>query len=136
MLGAIVASGCARPEQPAQPAANQDRLTAATANQVPWANTVWQVSAPTNRAPGSIYVFLADGTLLMTSCVETYRLASWRPIDARTITIEEDRATRYDGEIASGAEGGLHMRLKLVSETVELTLARAAVPTVCPDLPR
>jgi len=39
---------------------------------------IWQVTnAPSKPASGSIYIFLANGTLLETSCVETYRIATW-----------------------------------------------------------
>ena len=99
-------------------------------------NTVWRVAAPTNRAPGSFYVFLADGTLVMTSCVETYRLATWKRVDEDTLTIVEDRATRYDADIAQPNDRELRLQLKLVSETVNLALTRADVPYVCPDLRR
>ncbi len=99
-------------------------------------NTVWRVTAPTSRAPGSFYIFLADGTLVMTSCVETYRLATWQRADEDTLTIIEDRATQYDADVAQPNDRELRLRLKLVSETVDLTLMRAAVPYVCPDLRR
>jgi hypothetical protein len=78
-------------------------------------NRVWRVVQPAGRAPGSFYVFLADGTLLMSSCVETYRLATWRTAGEGRLVVTEDPAVSYG---------------------VDLELQAATAPFVCPDLPR
>lgn len=101
------------------------------------ANTVWHVTAPTDTPLGSLYIFLSDGTLMMTSCVETYRLAQWRPVgDGRRITIAEDRTVSYQAEFEETDARHLALHLLLRDERRSLTLEAAAVPFVCPDLRR
>ncbi len=95
----------------------------------------WRVTSP-GRAPGSLYAFHPDGTLLMTSCVEVYRLARWSAHAAGRITIAEDRSIVYEAEIVDEQPERLTLRLYLRNEQVELTLEPATVPFVCPDLPR
>ena len=81
-----------------------------------------------------VKVFLADGTLLIDSCWETYRLEHWRTSGAGAVEWSEDgqpiRAT-YE---ASG--DSLVLRLALVGgESVE-RYGRAPVPFVCPEMRR
>jgi hypothetical protein len=97
-------------------------------------NTVWKVTAPAGRARGSFYIFLSDGTLVMTSCVETYRLATWRSDAAGRIAIAEDEAVKYEAEILEIQDRQARLRLDLRNERIELTLHAADAPYVCPDL--
>jgi hypothetical protein len=102
-------------------------------------NRVWRVISPAGRAPGSFYIFLSDGTLVMTSCVETYRLATWRaatPGDAvpNRLTIVEDTNTTYGAEVRRADGQRLELRLHLKSEVVDLGLEPGTTPFVCPDL--
>lgn len=99
-------------------------------------NKVWLVSQPTDRAPGSMYIFLSDGTLMMTSCVETYRLATWRSEGQGRLLVTEDPGTSYQVNVLEVAERDLRLRFELRNDTFELTLRAAEVPFVCPDLPR
>jgi len=82
-------------------------------------------------APGSLYVFLSDGTLLMTTCVETYRLATWRWSGGGRLEVTEDPITRYTARVLVIEERDLTLRLELVRESVELRLRAADVPVVC-----
>src|SRR5262245_7195784 len=52
---------------------------------------IW-LSTDQTAAPGTLRVFLPDGTLVMTSCVETYRLARWTSMGAGRISWQEDTA--------------------------------------------
>jgi hypothetical protein len=99
-------------------------------------NRVWLVARPAGRAPGSFYVFLADGTLLMSSCVETYRLATWRAAGGDRLVVTEEPAVSYGVRVLAVGERDARLRLELVSETVDLELRAATAPFVCPDLPR
>jgi len=101
----------------------------------PLVNTVWRVTSA-NRAPGTLFVFLSNGTLMMTSCVEVYRLATWRAETADRLTIVEDIAVQYTADIQALSQNNLRLRLNLRSEQVDLTLEAAKAPFVCPDLPR
>lgn len=86
--------------------------------------------------PGVMRIFLADGTLVMDSCWETYRLAQWRQVSDRSLVIVEDRQ-EIPTEILDGPENELHLRLTLVGgETKDEVYRTAPVPYVCPDMPR
>ena len=50
------------------------------------------LSTDASAARGTIRVFLSDGTLLMDSCGETYRLARWTSMNGTRIAWEEDGA--------------------------------------------
>jgi hypothetical protein len=95
---------------------------------------VW-MSTDTSAAPGTLRIFLPDGTLVMDSCWETYRLARWRAIDDRRIEWMEDTA-RIQAQIIELTDERLQLRLQLVGEVKEQTYRPAQVPTVCPDMPR
>ena len=95
---------------------------------------MWRIVSPAGRAPGSFYAFLSDGTLVMTSCVETYRLATWRLMSPQRVEITEDTITRYEADIARADQARFELRLHLKSEVVDLALEPAATPFVCPDL--
>jgi hypothetical protein len=95
---------------------------------------VW-VSTDASAAPGTFRIFLPDGTLVMNSCRETYRLAPWRPIDHRRIEWTEDMA-RIEAQITQLTSERLQLRLQLRGEVKEETYRLAKVPTVCPDMPR
>lgn len=92
---------------------------------------VW-VSAVPGAPLGSIMVFLPDGTLLMDSCFETFRLSKWGVAGDKirwledTIPIEADVSVRGKDEL----------RLKITGQDREQTYIAASVPYVCPDMPR
>ena len=92
----------------------------------PWVST--DPSAPL----GTLRIFLADGTLVMDSCGETYRLARWQSVDGGRITWQEDSA-RIDADFAQATPDTLHLRLHLVDGVRQETYRRADVPFVCPD---
>lgn len=102
----------------------------------PLVNRVWKVAQHSDAAPGSFYLFLSDGTLLMTSCVETYRLARWTPASAGRLAIEEDPSVRYEASVAPRGDRALTLTLYLKNERVERQLEAVDAPWVCPDLPR
>lgn len=124
------------PRQDAKVATPTLQVDAQDANRPGWTNKVWKVTAPPDRAPGSVYLFLNNGTVVMTSCVETYRLATWTSEGTGRVTIEEDPQVRVPADIREVDERHLAIRLHLKSEVVELALETASVPFVCPDLKR
>lgn len=100
----------------------------------PFVGKTWLSTDP--AAPlGTFRIFLADGTLVMDSCVETYRLARWRRIDERRIEWQEDTA-RIEAELSQPAPDQLQLRLQLGGAVTEQRYRLATVPFVCPDLPR
>ncbi|MQA31781.1 MAG: hypothetical protein GEU82_18425 [Luteitalea sp.] len=70
---------------------------------------VW-LSADPSAPPGSLRIFLPDGTLVMDSCWETYRLARWRSIDERRIEWQEDTA-RIEADVSQPTVQQLELRL-------------------------
>lgn len=85
--------------------------------------------------PGSMQVFLSDGTLLSDSCFETYRLSRWREEGDGGIAWQEDGAD-IRARILSVDDTALVLELLLQSGTEQHRFVPATVPYVCPDLPR
>jgi hypothetical protein len=102
---------------------------------------IWRVTkAPAQPAVGSIYIFLPNGTLLETSCVETYRIATWTvdKSSPRELRVVEDRQLAYTANITGLTDTTLRLRQRLVrsTETRDLTLTAVEGEFVCPDLPK
>ena len=97
----------------------------------PLVGKTW-LSTDASAALGTIRVFLPDGTLLMDSCGETYRLARWTSVTDSRIAWEEDGA-RIEADVAQGAADVLELRLHLRSEVKIERYRLAQVPYVCPD---
>lgn len=93
------------------------------------------IASDSSSAPGTLRIFLGDGTLVMDSCFETYRLAKWRALDDRRIEWQEDSA-RIEAEITHPSPERLQLRLQLGNEVREEQYRLAQVPFVCPDMPR
>jgi hypothetical protein len=126
-LAAAVA-GCGRLPEVAVPGSG-NRGTAELVE-----DRVW-IDQGADAAPGSLRAFLSDGTLVMTSCVETYRLAPWRWVEGATLVWEEDgRVLR--AEVVLVGRDELALAIELGDEPVTRTFRAARSPVVCPDLPR
>src|SRR5437879_2582223 len=102
---------------------------------------IWQVTnAPSKPASGSIYIFLPNGTLLETSCVETYRIATWT-IDKRApseLRVVEDKQLAFTAVITELTDRTLRLRQSLArgKERRDITLKAVEREFVCPDLPK
>ncbi|WP_297080253.1 hypothetical protein [Thermoleptolyngbya sp. M55_K2018_002] len=128
-----------------QPAASSDSsLTAAAASGQDLTvlfSRVWRMTqAPSEPALGSIYVFLANGTFLQTSCVETYALSGWT-IDKdapNVLRVSENGQVALTAEILELTNTTLRLRQTLVrsGDTQEVTLSALEDEFICPDLPR
>jgi hypothetical protein len=99
----------------------------------PLVGHIW-LSVDPGAALGTIRIFLADGTLVMDSCFETYRLARWETVGERRIAWQED-AARIEAEVDEAQAGQLRLRLHLRQEIREEHYRLAELPLVCPDLP-
>jgi hypothetical protein len=102
---------------------------------------IWRVDDATNEsAPGSIFIFVANGTLLQTSCVETYGIYGWSvDKDApNRLNVEENGQLAYTADIRELTNETLELELNLVlsNEIKEMTLSAVEEEFVCPDLPR
>ena len=102
---------------------------------------IWRVSeAPSQPAAGSINIFLANGTLLQTSCVETYLIAGWT-IDKenpQVLQVSENGRPTYTAEMLELTDTTLRLRLSLIpsNETQDITFTAVEEEFVCPDLPK
>ncbi len=105
-----------------------------TTRQPQFVGKAW-LSTDAGASPGTLRIFLPDGTLLMDSCGETYRMARWRAIDERRLEWTEDTA-RIETQITVLTDDELQLRLLLVGGVKNETYRLAKVPYVCPDLPR
>ena len=125
----LAAAGCARfgIPTPAMPGSGNKGMADMVENRV-WIEE-------TEGAPkGSLRAFLSDGTMVMTSCVETYRLAPWRWVEGGTMAWEEDgRVLR--AEVAVVERDQLGMLIDLGDgEQLSQRFRAAKAPVVCPDL--
>jgi hypothetical protein len=122
----VSATSCTRtapPPDDASPAPRPAQLT----------NRVW-IGIPGDR-PGAMLIFLSDGTLVQDSCWETYRLSRWRSQGRQALRWQEDTA-EIDATIVALDAAGLTLRLELPQGALEQVYVAAAVPYVCPDMPR
>jgi hypothetical protein len=100
---------------------------------------IWRVSkSPSPPAPGPST--FSNGTLLETSCVETYRIAIWT-VDKKApgiLRIVEDGQLTFTATIAELTDTTLRMQQDLVRshEKKDLTLKAVEQESVCPDLPK
>jgi hypothetical protein len=124
LIACVLAAACR------SPSVDQVR-TASREAQPPFVGKTWMSTDP-SAALGTLRIFLPDGTLLMDSCGETYRLARWRAIDDRRIEWQEDNA-RIEAEVTQPSSEQLQLRMQLVSELREENYRLAPVPFVCPD---
>lgn len=96
---------------------------------------VWVRDGENAGQPGTMHIFLADGTLVSDSCWETYRLSSWQQLSDTEISWDEDGMT-ISADIASLTPQELVLNLKLVGGSEEQRYVPATVPYVCPEMPK
>ena len=107
----------------------------------PLLNRIWRRSdASYGPAAGSIYIFLQNGTLLETSCVETYRVALWSVDPARpdTLRVVEDARQVFTATHREISGNALHLHQTLLHEKDprDITLSAVDGEFVCPELPK
>lgn len=100
--------------------ANQPAKAAAPASFI---NKVWQVSKSNAVAPGQLYVFLSDGTLVIASPNSKPAFGSWTYKDGKLTMTEETRP--YQTDILKLAEDEFAIRMNNPGEAVEITLKPA-----------
>jgi hypothetical protein len=103
---------------------------------------IWRITSATPYpSSGSIYIFLRSGTLLETSCVETYRIATWKPDPKSPGTLEviEDGRLAFTASILSLTSHDMRLRQTLAfgnREVREVTFSAIDKEFVCPDMPK
>lgn len=111
------------------------------ADLAPLFNHIWRVVSPTPYPnSGTIYIFLPSGTLLETSCVETYRIAKWKtdPSSPRTLVVTEDGSPAFTAAITELTSTTLRFQQNLlfVKERRDFSLSAVDNEFVCPDMPK
>src|SRR5262245_43152435 len=112
----------AEPPKPA-PAAAQPIAREAAESGPYFINRVWAVSDSTAVAPGSLRVFLSDGTLVMASVHEAPALGAWRYEGGRLTITEEGRD--YPADILELTDRSFRIRMLSPGEPVEIAFAPA-----------
>jgi hypothetical protein len=87
-----------------------------------FANRVWKVARGSQGDPGTFYVFLADGSLLISSPHGTPSLGSWH----------------YSGEVLTMVEEGLPHQatvLRFTPDTFAISVAGSGQPVVLTFVP-
>jgi hypothetical protein len=98
------------------------------------ADRVWARSDDTGL-PGVVRIFLDDGTLVMDSCWETYRLAPWRAESDSVVAWDEDGA-EIRAKIVAVDDTRLVLSVRLRDGDQEQHYQAATVPYLCPDMPK
>jgi hypothetical protein len=137
-------TGCAdnsSEKAPPPVSAKVEVQSATNAAVAPLLNRIWKRSDSSyGTAAGSIYVFLQNGTLLETSCVETYRIALWSvdPAKPETLRVVEDQRPAFTATLGEASGDTLHLHQTLLHEKVpkDITLTAVDGEFVCPDLPK
>ncbi|HEY7698122.1 MAG TPA: hypothetical protein VIE88_06875 [Vicinamibacteria bacterium] len=127
ILSIAIALAACQPEPPTGDSAPKEEAN-------PLVDRAWTQS-DSGELPGVLRVFLSDGTLLMDSCWETYRLARWRMESDRNLIWQED-ASEIRAEIVSLSPDELVLRFQMKGESREERFRAARVPYLCPDMPR
>jgi hypothetical protein len=122
-------SACNR-QAPAPRAAAGDDAEAPPANGE-FIGHMWIATTP--GAPrGSFMIFLSDRTMMMGSCVETYRLSRWGVAGASIRWIEDKIPIQATVDMPRRGQ----MILKVAGQDRDQSFVLASAPYVCPDMPR
>jgi hypothetical protein len=87
------------------------------------------LSTTRGHPPGSVRIFLTDGTLLIGSCTDAYRLAPWGMVAEDRIRWAET-AIPVEAQFEQPSPDGLTFRI--VGRSQAETYVRAAAPYACP----
>lgn len=120
---------------------NASTETTQSSDLTPLFSHIWQVASdPSQPQFSSIYIFLPNGTLLETSCTETYRIATWtvEKDSPRVLQVVEDGELAFTAKIDELTNTTLRLQKNLVrsSEMQEMVLSAVEQEFVCPDLPK
>ena len=110
-------------QQANKPLETKQTEVAPQEEKVGYVNKVWQGSQSTNVAPGSMYVFLSDGTLVMTAPNSKPSFGSWKDEGGNLTMIEE--GISYKTDILKLSKDEFKIRSNNPRGAVEITLVPA-----------
>ncbi len=117
---ALALAGCARPAAP-PPAPS-------TAAPVGFVNRVWKVEKSSNVSPDTLYVFLSDGTLVVTSPQGKPSLGTWKSEDGKLTMVEEGLS--YPVDVLALDAGRFSIRSHNPGEPVDIEMVPAPSPAL------
>lgn len=125
LLCALLAGACAKEPPPAPAPAAAPATTAAPVQaEAPRAasfiNKVWAVSQSSTVAPGQLYVFLSEGTLVIASPTGMPSLGRWREEGGELQMIEEGQPAQVDVLNLTATE--FRIRINGPGEPIDMTL--------------
>ena len=129
VLALVLAAACSETSDTADklpPAAQQ----AAAAGKPGFVNKVWEVSLSTGVSPGMLYVFLSDGTLVMTSPNSKAAFGAWTLKDGALTMIED--AIEYRADILSLSNDEFRIRSNNPGGSVEISMVPAKSAPLSP----
>ena len=135
LAAALLGPACSRPGPPAatadKPPATDVRsappVAPARSASVPeFADKIWKVARSSAGDPGTYYVFLADGSMLITSPHGTPAVGRWR-YAADVLTLVEE-GLPHPATILRSTADSLEIRITSPGEPVRITFVRVAAP--------
>lgn len=124
---ALLLSGCSKPAAlppPAEVASSETpAISAQPAAKPDFVNRVWSVASSSAVGPGTLYVFLSEGTLVITSPNSKPMLGSWRRSGEGLIMVEE--SIEYPTDILKLEAGSLVIRSHNPGSPVDISLVPA-----------
>lgn len=138
----LAMAGCSKAPTPtpaAAPPAAESPAPPAPALQAPpppvsFINKVWSVGDSNAVAPGQLYVFLSEGTLVIASATGTPSFGQWKEEGGELTMIEEGRPALVDVLNLTATE--FKLRIHGPGEPVDMTLVPApAAPPAVPKTP-
>ncbi|MDQ3255333.1 MAG: hypothetical protein M3R15_15780 [Acidobacteriota bacterium] len=118
-------SGCSRPAATVEQRSNEPSQAG-----VSFVNTVWRVRESSSVAPGQLYVFLSEGTLVMASPNGKPVFGTWKYEGGALTMVEEGIA--YKTDILKLSKDEFKIRSNNPGEPVEITL----IPAEAAPLPK
>jgi hypothetical protein len=124
----LLLQACSRPGPPAEKAAaTQPGVEAAQADSAPaFVNKLWKVSRSSGVEPGTLYVFFAEGTLLITSSHGTPALGRWE-YGKDTMTLVEE-GIRHPATVQRILPDTLAISLRGRGTPLDITFVRETAP--------
>lgn len=113
----LLLAGCSEPSAP--PEHSEEKRGSAPS----FVNQVWRVRESSAVAPGTLYVFLGEGTLVITSPDSKPALGKWKYESGALTMIEEGIAYKVD--ILKSSANEFKIKSNNPGEPVEITLVPA-----------
>ena len=115
----LLLSNCSKPPAPAASTPEPQQQEAAAS----FVNQVWKVSRSSGVEPGMMYIFLSDGTLVITSPHGKPAFGTWKSENGGLTMVEE--SIPYKVEILKLSQTEFTIRMHSPGEPLEITFVPA-----------